>query len=227
VITLEHVGRGSLAGYGLQQQIEQGHYLRCMPDSRTSYEIYQVRTNGLECGALVFGRPEATRCQDWYGAVADVKAGRCAVTRWQVLCLSRVWLHSDFNRRGRLAHPGNVPGYWDRHDLWRSTLASSVLKVAAQTIGYLYLLQRPPCFPDEPYEIRWLLSYCDTAKHRGTIYRAAGWELYRTNERGIQTWRTRLPALTADQDAVVRAAAEVHPRSIAYRAQRAQLELAL
>lgn len=82
-------------------------------------------------------------------------------------------------------------------------------------------------FLDEPYEIRWLLSYCDTSLHKGTIYRSAGFELYRTNERGIQTWRIRLPRLTTVQDRAIRRASETNPRAQRYRAARAQLELGL
>lgn len=113
----------------------------------------------------------------------------------------------------------------DRKGAFRSRLASSVLRLAMHNIGFDYLTRRPPCFLDEPYEIRWLLSYCDTRLHKGTIYRAAGFKLYRTNSQGIQTWRVRLPALTASQDRKIRRASEVNPRSIRYRAAWAQMKL--
>lgn len=222
-LSFERAQRGSTLGLWTRHAIETGHYLHCLPDPRTSYEAYVVRLGAEQCGALVFGRPESTRCADWYGAVADVQAGRCAVTRWQVLNLSRVWIHPDYQAGG--ANTWKVPGYTDRNGTWRSTLASVILTAAANFIRTDYLLHRPPCFLDEPYELRWLLSYCDSTQHRGTIYKAAGWELYRTNKAGLQTWRTPLPAITPAQDAAIRAVAATHPRSIRYRAQRAQLSL--
>jgi len=57
------------------------------------------------------------------------------------------------------------------------------------------------------------------------IYQAAGFELYRTNEAGIQTWRIPLPGLTLEQDAAVREASRIDPRAQGYRAKRAQLGL--
>jgi hypothetical protein len=227
VITLERAPRWSNAWRWAAAEITAGHYLRRMPDPRTSCEVFKVVINGIKGGALVFGRPEATRCGNWYGSVEDVAAGRCEVTRWQVLNLARVWLHPAFQAGGRYVEARQVPGYVDRRGAFRSTLASDVLNQAAAMIGCEYLLCRPPCFLEEPYDVRWLLSYCDTNLHRGTIYAAAGFELYRTNDRGIQTWRLALPGLTTEEDEQVRTVAMTHPRSVTYRAQRAQLEMAL
>lgn len=227
-IQLFHAPAGGALRQWTDLMIRREHYLHKMPDPRTSVEVLYVQSNaGTDMGALVFGRPEATRCADWYGGVDDVAAGRCEVTRWQVLCLSRVWLMPCYQVGGASCVPGKVPGFVDRKGHFRSTLATTVMHMAADMVRFEYLTHRPPCFLDEPYELRWLLSYCDTSKHKGTIYKAAGWELYRTNDRGIQTWRTRLPALTAKQDAEVRRLAESNPRSIGYRAKRAQLEMEL
>lgn len=100
-------------------------------------------------------------------------------------------------------------------------------RLAAQRIGVDYLLRRPPCFLDEPYQITWLMSYCDRKLHRGVIYKAVGFECYRTNANQIETWRLRMPPLTLEQDAAVRRASEISPRSQRYRAQRAQGRLEL
>lgn len=216
-----------------QRVVTAEHYLHRPVDARCSVEGYAVYlATGIQppswpIGLLLFGRPEATRCQDWYGSVDDVRAGRCEVTRWQVLNLARVWLHPDVQEGGKLYGPHLLPGFLDRHDTFRSTLASTVLHKAMQTICFDYLFRRPPVFLDEPYEIRWLLSYCDTRLHRGTIYRAAGFELYRTNGDGIQTWRIRLPGLTVAQDAMVKDASLLDRRARSYRAKRAQLKLEL
>lgn len=208
-----------------QDVVTTHHYLRRPVDSRCSVEGYWVDLDSFVAGLFLLGRPEATRCGEWYGGVEDVQAGRCEVTRWQVLNLARVWVHPNF-QAGNLLY-GYAPGFRDRHGRWRSTLASSAITALAQRVGVEYLLRRPPCFLDEPYELRWLMSYCDTRLHKGTIYRAAGFELFRTNREGIQTWRLRLPGLTAEEDGRVREAARVSVRSQAYRARRAQLRLEL
>lgn len=209
-----------------QQVVAEQHYLHSPVDVRCSVEGYKVFIGDIGCrGILLFGRPQATRCSDWYGSVDDVECGRCEVTRWQVLNLARVWLDPVVQVRGEYCRPDVIPGFVDRRGVFRSTLASTVLKTAIERIGYDYLVQRPPVFLDEPYEIKWLLSYCDTKLHKGTIYQAAGFERYRINSDGIETWRIRLPALGEEQDNMVRYYSERDSRAQRYRAERAQLRM--
>lgn len=212
-----------------QKMVTDHHYLHAPVDVRTMPEGYAVWIDEWRepVGVLLFGRPEATRCYPWYGGLPDVAAGRAEVTRWQVLNLSRVWLDSIVQPGGLCYGPQALPGFMDRRGVWRSTLASTVLRMASAQIGFQYLLRRPPCFLNEPYEIKWLLSYCDTRLHRGTIYAASGFELYRTNGRGIQTYRIRLPGLTPAQDAAVREASEFDARARRFRADRARVEMQL
>jgi len=208
------------------------HYLHAPVDVGCSVEGYmwgvveeEEEMGTTIAGYFLLGRPEATRVNGWYGSVEDMVTGRCEVTRWQVLNLARVYIFPDWQSGGYFHHPQYIPGFNDRKGQFRSTLASSAISAMAPRVGFDYLMRRPPCFLDEPYEIRWLMSYCDTRLHKGTIYREAGFELYRTNQDGIQTWRLRLPALSPDQDGQVREAARRSPRSQAYRARRAQLEM--
>lgn len=203
------------------------HYLRRPVDSRCSVEGYAVELMGVPgvAGWFLLGRPQATSCYPWYGSVEDVRTGRAAVTRWQVLNLARIWFRPDVQPGGDYHRPHLLPGFIDRRGTFRSTLVSAAIAQLAARVGSDYLLRRPPCFLDEPYEIRWLLSYCDTRLHRGTVYRASGFERWRVNAAGVETWRLLLPPLTADEDAAVRAAAAASPRSRAHRARRAQLEL--
>ncbi len=214
----------------MQATVKQFHYLHRPVDARCSIEAYAVilllqHMDTQPVGLLMFGRPEATRCGAWYGSVEDVRAGRCEVTRWQVLNLARVWLSPDVQPGGQLYKPGVLPGYVDRRGQFRSTLASTVIKLAAQQIGYDYLRQRPPCFLDEPYEIKYLMSYCDRKVHRGIIYQQSGFELYKTNDRQIETWRLPLPTLTVQQDTVVRTASERSVRSQKYRSERLAMQM--
>lgn len=123
-------------------------------------------------GYLIVSRPEATRCYPWYGSVEDVARGRAEITRWQVLNLSRVWLDPAVQPGGTLYGPETVPGFTDRHGQFRSTLASAAIAQLADQVVTDYLLNRPPFFLDEPYELRWLLSYCDIRWHRGALLEA-------------------------------------------------------
>ncbi|KPV46424.1 hypothetical protein SE17_43330, partial [Kouleothrix aurantiaca] len=178
-------------------------YLHTPVDSRCSpfaYLIELERDPAGPVGCLIFGRPEATRCYDGgltYGSLADVERGRAQYDRWEVLNLARVYLLPSVQAGGKRYNSHYLPGYTDRRGVWHSTLASSAIQQALASIGADYLLQRPPCFPDEPYEIKVVLSYCDTTRHKGTIYRAAGFALARTNERGIETWYTGAGALSS------------------------------
>jgi len=226
MITLSHAARGSQMYHVTSSYVRECHYLHTVPDPRATPETFAVYLPSGLAGVLIFSRPEATRCADWYGSVTDVSAGRCDSTRWQILNLARVWIAPRYQIGGELCTPKYVPGYTDRRGRFRSTLASTILRTAISQIGYEYLRLRPPCFLEEPYRIRWLLSYCDTRLHRGVIYAAAGFHLYKTNLKGIQTWRIRLPDLTAHQDGIIRSLASSNPRSIAYRGKRAQMELA-
>lgn len=205
-----------------QRLVARHHYLRSPVLARACPEGWAVTSVDLgRVGCLIVGRPQATRCLDWYGSVDDVATGRTEVTRWQVLNLARVWLDPAVQAGGIHYERFLLPGYTDRRGVWRSTLASAALRRLAARVGFEYLLARPPVFLDEPYEVRWLASYCQSNLHRGVIYAAAGFELYRTNEEGLQTWRLPLPALTVEQHARVARASAACPRARRFRAERA------
>lgn len=210
-----------------QNTIAERHYLRKKVDPRCSVEGYKITANGETAGIFLFGRPEATRCQDWYGGVDDVRSGRCQVTRWQIINLARIWIDPLYQMNGERYGPEHLPGFEDRHGVFRSTLISTAVQIAVQRIGFDYLVRRPPVFLDEPYDLVWLMSYCDLKTHRGAIYPASGFELYRTNDNGIQTWRQPLPALTEEQSRQIIQASMHSERAKKYRMQRSQLALPL
>lgn len=225
-----------------QQRVTTDHYLHAPVDPRSrplAYIAHHHASWGAAAAAgpraiavLMFGRPESTRCYVGgltYGSEADVRAGRARFDRWEVLNLARVWVHPRFQAGGLYCHPDEgLPGFTDRRGIWRSTLASHLIAQALARVNYDYLAAHPPVDCAELYQIRVVLSYCDRRLHRGTIYRAAGFELARTNERQIETWYTTAVApLTAGQDADIRRRAEVSRRSQRIRARRAQLELGL
>lgn len=217
-----------------QQRIADDHYLHARVDCRSRPLIYLAHhqaTRGAAAAAgprciaiLIFNRPESTCCYSGgltYGSQDDVRAGRAAYDRWEVINLARVWVHPYFQRGGHYCDPDEgLPGFVDRSGVWRSTLASTLIRAALERVRLDYLLSYPPCYLDEPYQLRACLSYCDTNLHRGTIYRAAGFALARTNARGIETHWTPLAALTDEANAQVRQRSEQHGRSRRYRAQR-------
>lgn len=216
-----------------QDAVAKHHYLHAPVDSRCSPVAYLVELENKIIGCLIFGRPESTRCYQGgltYGSLKDVEAGRATYDRWEILNLARVWFDPRVQSGGCWHTPELLPGYTDRRGVWRSTLASTTIQWALARIGFDYLSLRPPVFPDEPYEIKACLSYCDTRLHKGTIYRAAGFTLARTNERGIETWFTPdVVRLTNYQHDQICKAAYQSPRGIRLRSQRAtaQMEMIL
>lgn len=214
-----------------RESVRSWHYLRTAPDPRTRPIAYIVRLAGAAVGCLFFGRPEATRCYDGsltYGSLADVCAGRARYDRWEVLCLSRVWFSPHVQRGAAICEMGAVPGFRDRKGRWRSTLASTVLRMALERVGFDYLTAHLPCFLDEPYAIRVIMSYCDVVLHRGTIYRHSGFQLARTNAAGIQTWWTDAVApLAWHENMAIRHASHFCARSERIREQRVRKERGL
>jgi hypothetical protein len=224
-IQIVHAPRSTISAAVCASDIGLGHYLHCMPHNMTCYEIYEIVVGIHQAGWLVFGWPQSTRCKDWYGSLYQVEHSECQVTKYQVLNLARVWINPRYQAGGEFCKAGIVPGFTDRLGHFRSTLASSAINTWIETKAQDYILRRPPVFLDQPYELRWLMSYCDTKLHRGVIYKQAGFELYSTNSDGIQTWRKPLPRLTPGMDSEIREASKMSKRSNRIRAEKAQLAL--
>lgn len=207
--------------------IQRFHYLRTFPDPRCLPLVYSVRLGGEWVGTLVFGRTESNRCYQGeltYGGPDEVASGRAKYDRWEILSLARVWLSPDVQAGGRLCAPGVVPGFRDRKGVFRSAFASHVVGLGIDAVRFDYLAMYPPCFVDEPYQIRVVSSYCDTRVHRSTLYRASGFRLSRANREGVETWyHDRMPPLDPDQDVRIRSFARQHPRSVRKRNARGKI----
>ncbi len=216
-LTLDLADASSLAW--AQQRIAAEHYLHTPVDPRCrplAYIVHHHATWGAAAaagpraiGILIFGRPEATRCYAGaltYGSQDDVQAGRAQFDRWEVINLARVWLHPLFQREGRYHIPN---------------LATWAIGQALRRVVVDYLLTYPPCFLDEPWRLRVCLSYCDTRRHRGTIYRAAGFRCARSNGDGIETWMRPLRGLQGHERQHIEHASAHSPRSRSHRARRA------
>jgi hypothetical protein len=195
--------------------VTQYHYLKKPVDVRCSPVAYQIMyqnrfSEDAPMGCLIFGRPEATRVNGWYGSVEDVLSGKCRITRWQVLNLARVWLNPDIQRGGWL--------YIENAATW------AIAQVLKQVV-YDYLVCKPPVWMSEPYEIREVLSYCDTRIHQGTLYKASNFHLVRTNDYGIETYVRSVRRLTHAEKAQIAVCSQRDKRCQKVRAQRAQLPL--
>jgi len=84
-----------------QEQVIRFHYLHTPVDARCSPVAYLVLDAGEQrVGCLIFGRPQAQRVDGWYGSVEDQRSGNCSLTRWQVICLARIWLDPEVQRGG-------------------------------------------------------------------------------------------------------------------------------
>lgn len=192
-----------------QAQVTAHHYLHAPVDDRSSVLGYIVMHRGERAGCLLFGRPESTRCYQGeltYGSQADVTSGRARFDRWEIVNLARVWLEPR----------SQGPMGWGKG--WLATWA---IGQALKRVVVDYLQEYPPCFLDEPWKLRICLSYCDTRLHQGTIYKAAGFRLARTNADGIQTWYRPLRGLQGHERKLIERYAEQSYRSRVYRSQRA------
>lgn len=198
-----------------QDMVSSHHYLHTPVDVRTSPLAYIVRLHSFpdgaptDVGCLIFGRTESTRCYTGaltYGSLKDITVGKAQYSRWEIINLARIWLDP------RIQHNGSdyVPN-----------AASYLIAQALRRLPVDYLLRRPPCFLDEPWQLRVCLSYCDTRLHSGALYRAANFHLARRNKDGIETYVRPLRGLDHAERRLIEAASRQSARSRRYRAARA------
>jgi hypothetical protein len=200
-----------------QRTVSQHHYLHTPVDTRCSPVAYLVLLDGESVGCLIFGRPESTRTYGWYGSLEDTRRSQddpkyCPLTRWQVVNLARVWLSPEIQHGGKRYVPN---------------AATHIISQVLRRIPYDYLMVRPVVWCEEPYELRQVLSYCDTRTHQGTLYRASNFRLLRTNERGIQTYVRDLRHLTHAEHMAIRNASRLSERARRLRSEREEKRLQL
>ncbi|MBA2391172.1 MAG: hypothetical protein H0V70_00320 [Ktedonobacteraceae bacterium] len=201
-----------------QEQVKRHHYLHAPVDDRCSPVAMLAMLFDRPVGCLIFGRPEATRVNGWYGSLEDVQTGRCRLTRWEILNLARVWFDPALQQNGEWYHrpgmigPSVLPGFYDRKHDWHSAVASFVLDLALEQIVFHYLVCKPPVWMEEPYQISEVLSYCDSRKHKGTLYRASGFTLVRANTHGIETYVRPVRSLTPTEQTLIAYRSQHNPR---------------
>ncbi len=117
-----------------------------------TYDGAMYQPDGKPSGFIVFASIHYTRLSGEFGYPG-------LPTKWQVLSLSRLWLHD------------NLP-----HNSETVVIAKALKQVQQR-----WLEVHPPVNWSEPYQVRKVISYADTRYHNGTIYRAANFrEVKRT-----------------------------------------------
>ena len=145
-ISLDVAGR-----YWLNAMATAHHYMhrpvhqRAVPFGwavRFDGELYQP--NGAPSGFIMFASIHYTRLRGEFGFPG-------LPTKWQVLSLSRLWLHDNLPRNSETV----------------------VIVKALKLVQARWLEVHPPVDWSQPYQVRKVISYADTRYHQGTIYRAA------------------------------------------------------
>lgn len=175
----------------LRHHIEKYHYLHEWPHPRSLPFGYCVQINGRRYasdgrlfGVLVMKKPQHHRQKNLFGYEG-------LPTAWQVLDLARVWLHPELQK----AQPnGHAACLFSRavSRLWQPVGRPDqrLRRVQAD-----WLSHHPPRFPDLPYHILVLLSYCQLSHHDGVGYRAAGFQsIGKTSDGEKEIYVRRLPA---------------------------------
>lgn len=120
------------------------HHRACPFGWAVRFDGELCRPDGAPAGFIIFASVHFTRLRGEFGYPG-------LPTKWQVLCLSRLWLHDDLPRNSE----------------------TCVIGKALRMVQRRWLEVHPPRFLDQPYHIRKIISYCNTRFHAGTIYRAA------------------------------------------------------
>jgi hypothetical protein len=110
------------------------------------------RPNEDPCGFIIFASIHFTKLRNEFGYSG-------LPTKWQVLSLSRLWLHDDLPQNSETV-----------------VIAKCFRQKGHEKLALVqrrWLEVHPPVYPDQPYHIRKIISYADTRYHNGTIYKAA------------------------------------------------------
>ncbi|MCI0575726.1 MAG: hypothetical protein L0331_05900 [Chloroflexi bacterium] len=120
------------------------HYKACPFGWSVTFDDQVYQPDGKPSGFILFSSVHFTRLTGEFGYPG-------LPTRWQVLQLSRLWLHDNLPRNSETC-----------------TIAKALRLVQRR-----WLEVHPPRDPAAPYHIVKVISFADTRFHEGTIYKAA------------------------------------------------------
>lgn len=145
----------------VREGCERDHYLHRWPDPRSLPFAYVLNVDGKHhaadgrlFGFVVMKKPQHHKQVGLFGYDG-------LPTEWQVLDLARVWVHPQLQR------------HEDGHAL---CVFSQMVSKVIRRVQWDWLDHHAPRYPDLPYHVELIISYCELAHHDGTAYRASGFE---------------------------------------------------
>lgn len=164
--------------------IERFHYLKRWPHPLSLPFAYRLRVNdarmapdGRPWGIVVMKKPQHGKHSGLFGMDG-------LPTCWQVLDLARVWVHPSLQKtpvsdeRGGWTCGGPSAWIGTNRKGERVTMSpnafSRMVGMVLRRVQRDWIDHHPPVFPDLPYHIELIISYCDLGHHDGTGYRASG-----------------------------------------------------
>ena len=157
----------------LNEMSTKHHYMHRAVHHRASpfgwavlFDGEQYQSDSLPSGFIIFASVHFTRLRGEFGFPG-------LPTKWQCLCLSRLWLHDNLPRNSETC-----------------TIAKALRMVQRRWLDI-----HPPVKLDEPYHIVKIISYADTRYHQGTIYRAANFREHGRTKSRNRHKNTRGPGL--------------------------------
>jgi hypothetical protein len=194
----------------LRKHVVRDHYLHRWPDPRALPFGYALEVDGQRhmpdgriCGLVVMKKPQHHRHRGLFG-YPDLP------TEWQVLDLARVWIHPWLQDDPSETHHEEVPYCINRHGQLvpkRGNVFSQMVSKVLHRVQWDWLRHHPPVYPDLPYHIVLIISYCELAHHDGTAYRASGFTRFSTTGDGtkelyirrlrapLRSWRPRVEGI--------------------------------
>lgn len=131
---------------------------------------YSINLDGEPVGCIIMATPHFTKKKDLFGYDG-------LPTKWQVLQIARLWLDPSVQVRASNGHA--------------SCIASCAIAKVLKRVQTDWLEHHPPRFPDQPYQIRFILAYADTGVgHQGTIYKAANFKFWGETNKGKPRYST-------------------------------------
>jgi hypothetical protein len=135
------------------------HYLNQWPDPRSLPFAYALEMDGALLapdgrlnGLIVMKKPQHHQHWNLFGWPG-------LPTAWQVLDLARVWINPWLQRREA------------GHSL---CIFSQMVSRVLRRVQWDWLEHHPPRYPEQPYHIELIISYCERNHHTGLAYRASG-----------------------------------------------------
>jgi hypothetical protein len=165
----------------IRPTVEGDHYIHRWPDPRSLPFGYALCHNGSTLhrdgrpwGLVVMKKLQHHKQRGLFGYEG-------LPTAWQVLDLARVWVHPELQSVA-----------WEGTDR-KGQAVRQTLNVFSRMVGAVlrrvqrdWLEHHPPVYPELPYHIELIVSYCELAHHDGTGYRAAGFTKWGPSEDGTK-----------------------------------------